>query len=125
MKIDGECLIEWIGSCRNKVQVVRSIRMPQLHTLLHFHLATIVMINGSSRLDLIFRIPVMSLHPRRGREPKALRLQESRNKRALILGWAYYLYAFSSYPLRTWLPSVYRRHDNWYTRGASFPVLSY
>lgn len=72
MKIDGECLIEWIGSCRNKVQVVRSIRMPQLHTLLHFHLATIVMINGSSRLDLIFRIPVMSLHPRRGREPVAV-----------------------------------------------------
>ncbi|CAK9188757.1 unnamed protein product [Sphagnum troendelagicum] len=29
------------------------------------------------------------------------------------------------YPLRTWLPSVYRGHDNWYTRGASFPVLSY
>ncbi|MCD9638756.1 hypothetical protein HAX54_022906 [Datura stramonium] len=26
---------------------------------------------------------------------------------------------FSSYPLRTWLPSVYRGHDNWYTRGAS------
>jgi len=37
----------------------------------------------------------------------------------------YYLDAFSSYPLRTWLPSVYRGHDNWYTRGASFPVLSY
>ncbi|KAB2097055.1 hypothetical protein ERO13_A01G139250v2 [Gossypium hirsutum] len=45
--------------------------------------------------------------------------------RALILGWAYYLDAFSSYLLRTWLPSVYRGHDNWYTRGASFPVLSY
>jgi len=44
---------------------------------------------------------------------------------ALILGWAYYLDAFSSYPLRTWLPSVYRGHDNRYTRGASFPVLSY
>ncbi|KAG9438580.1 hypothetical protein H6P81_021475 [Aristolochia fimbriata] len=47
----------------------------------------------------------------------------SRNRRALILGWAYYLDAFSSYPLRTWLPSVYRGHDNWYTRGASFPVV--
>jgi hypothetical protein len=45
--------------------------------------------------------------------------------RAHILAWAYYLYAFSSYPLCTWLPSVYRRHDNWYTRGASFLVLSY
>ena len=52
-------------------------------------------------------------------------LGKSRNRRALILGWAYYLDAFSSYPLRTWLPSVYRWHDNWHTRGASFPVLSY
>ena len=34
MKIDGECLIELIGSCRNKVQVSRSVRMPQLRTLL-------------------------------------------------------------------------------------------
>ncbi|KAL5782406.1 hypothetical protein ACOSP7_007435 [Xanthoceras sorbifolium] len=30
------------------------------------------------------------------------RLWGSRNRRALILGWAYYLDAFSSYPLRTW-----------------------
>ncbi|KAF8090063.1 hypothetical protein N665_0489s0004 [Sinapis alba] len=49
----------------------------------------------------------------------------SQNRRALILAWAYYLDAFSSYPLRTWLPSVYRGHDNWYTRGVSFLVLSY
>ena len=48
MKIDGECLIELIGSCRNKVQVYRSVRMPQLHTSLHFHLTPIVMINDSS-----------------------------------------------------------------------------
>ena len=54
--------------------------------------------------------------------PEALGKSE---ERALILGWAYYLDAFSSYPLRTWLPSVYRGHDHWYTRGASFPVLSY
>ncbi|KAG9455499.1 hypothetical protein H6P81_000007 [Aristolochia fimbriata] len=57
-----------------------------------------------------------------GREPSLSRLYYrglwgSRNRRALILGWAYYLDAFSSYPLRTWLPSVYRGHDNWYTRG--------
>ncbi|KAF3618143.1 hypothetical protein FXO37_34329 [Capsicum annuum] len=57
-----------------------------------------------------------------GREPIAVSvvLPEalgSQNRRALILGWAYYLDAFSSYPLRTWLPSVYRGHDNWYTRG--------
>uniref|UniRef100_A0A3B6AYG0 Uncharacterized protein n=1 Tax=Triticum aestivum TaxID=4565 RepID=A0A3B6AYG0_WHEAT len=52
--------------------------------------------------------------------PEALGKSE---ERALILGWAYYLYAFSSYPLRTWLPSVYRRHDNWYTRGAGSPHL--
>ncbi|KAL5697130.1 hypothetical protein ACHQM5_031017 [Ranunculus cassubicifolius] len=53
MKIDGECLIELIGSCRNKVQVYWSVRMPQLHTSLHFHLTPIVMINGSSRRDLL------------------------------------------------------------------------
>ncbi|MBA0621228.1 hypothetical protein Godav_006874 [Gossypium davidsonii] len=38
MKIDGECLIKLIGSCRNKVQVYQSIRMPQLDISLHFHL---------------------------------------------------------------------------------------
>ena len=54
MKIDGKCLIELIGSCRNKVQVYRSIRMFQLHTSLHFHLTPIVMINNSSRRDLLF-----------------------------------------------------------------------
>ncbi|PPD87780.1 hypothetical protein GOBAR_DD15264 [Gossypium barbadense] len=54
MKIDGECLIELIGSCRNKVQVYRLVRMPQLHTSLHFHLTPIVMINGSSRTDINF-----------------------------------------------------------------------
>lgn len=131
MKIDGECLIELIGSCRNKVQVYRSVRMPQLHTSLHFHLTPIVMINGSSRRDLLLNsqnfchsIPAGTENPL----PSRLcyrRLWGSRNRRALILGWAYYLDAFSSYPLRTWLPSVYRGHDNWYTRGASFPVLSY
>ncbi|CAF1751008.1 unnamed protein product [Brassica rapa subsp. narinosa] len=115
MKIDGECLIELIRSCRNKVQVYRSVRMPQLHTSLHFHLTPIVMINGSSRRA---ENPLLSRLCYR-------RLWGSRNRRALILGWAYYLDAFSSYPLRTWLPSVYRGHDNWYTRGASFPVLSY
>nr|GEW08565.1 hypothetical protein Ccrd_024108 [Tanacetum cinerariifolium] len=41
MKIDGECPIELIGSCRNKVQVYRSVRIPQLHTSLHFHLKPI------------------------------------------------------------------------------------
>ncbi|MBA0864519.1 hypothetical protein Goshw_003820 [Gossypium schwendimanii] len=40
------------------------------------------------------------------------RLWGSQNKRALILEWAYYLDAFSSYPLCTWLPSIYRGHDN-------------
>ncbi|MCD9640583.1 hypothetical protein HAX54_025961 [Datura stramonium] len=33
----AECLIRLIRSCRNKVQVCRSVRMPQLHTSLHFH----------------------------------------------------------------------------------------
>ncbi|KAG6482163.1 hypothetical protein ZIOFF_058794 [Zingiber officinale] len=36
----------------------------------------------------------------------------SRNQKALILSWACYLDAFSSYPLCTWLPSVYRGHDS-------------
>ncbi|MBA0706472.1 hypothetical protein Golax_018578, partial [Gossypium laxum] len=57
----------------------------------------------------------------RDREPLAISavLPEalgSRNRRAFILGWAYYLDAFSSYPLRTWLPSAYCEHDNWYIR---------
>lgn len=131
MKIDGECLIELIRSYRNKVQISRSVRMPQLHTSLHFHLAPIVMINGSSRRDLILDSQYFCRSIPAGAENPSLsrlcyrRLWGSRNRRALILGWAYYLDAFSSYPLRTWLPSVYRGHDNWYTRGASFPVLSY
>ena len=120
-----------IGSCRNKVQVYRSVRMPQLHTSLHFHLTPIVMINGSSRRDLLLNSQNFCCSTPAGAENPSLswlcyrRLWGSRNRRALILGWAYYLDAFSSYPLRTWLPSVYRGHDNWYTRGASFPVLSY
>ncbi|TYH79923.1 hypothetical protein ES332_D03G097300v1 [Gossypium tomentosum] len=131
MKINGECLIELIGSCRNKVQVYRSVRMPQLHTSLHFHLTPIIMINGSSHRDLLLNSQNFCHSILAGTEnplPSRLcyrRLWGSRNRRALILGWAYYLDAFSSYPLRTWLPSVYRGHDNWYTRGASFPVLSY
>ena len=120
-----------IGSCRNKVQVYRSVRMPQLHTSLHFHLTPIVMINGSSRRDLLLNSQNFCRSIPAGAENPSLsrlcyrRLWGSRNRRALILGWAYYLDAFSSYPLRTWLPSVYRGHNNWYTRGASFPVLSY
>ncbi|KAH7277166.1 hypothetical protein KP509_39G037100 [Ceratopteris richardii] len=98
----------------NKVQTSRSVRMPQLHTLLHLHLAPIMLINGSSFRDLISAFSSTS---------KAYRVSTSR--RALILGWASYLDAFSSYPLHTWLPSVCRGHNNWYTRGASFPVLSY
>jgi hypothetical protein len=43
----------------------------------------------------------------------------------LILGWASYLYAFSTYPLRTQLPCVYHWRDNRYTGGSFVPVLSY
>ena len=131
MKIDG-CLIKTIRSYRNKVQISRSVRMPQLHTLLHFHLAPIVMINGSSCRDLILDSQYFCRSILARTENLLLswlyllpEFQGSRNRRALILRWASYLDAFSSYPLRTWLPSVYRGHDNWYTRGASFPVLSY
>ena len=111
MKIDGECLIELIRSCRNKVQISRSVRMPQLHTSLHFHLTPIVMINGSSRRDLLLNSQNFCRSIPAGAENPSLsrlcyrKLWGSRNRRALILGWAYYLDAFSSYPLRTWLPS--------------------
>ncbi|EPS74520.1 hypothetical protein M569_00237 [Genlisea aurea] len=89
--------------------------------------------NGSSRRDLLLNSQNFCRSIPAGAESPSLsrlcyryrKLGGSRNRRALILGWAYYLDAFSSYPLRTWLPSVYRGHDNWYTRGASFPVLSY
>ncbi|KAL8216759.1 hypothetical protein R6Q57_023596 [Mikania cordata] len=117
------CPIELIGSCRNKVQVYRSVRMPQLHTSLHFHLTPIVMIKGSSRRDHLLNSQNFCRSIPAGAENPSLsrlcywRLWGSRNRRALILGWAYYLDAVSSYPLRTWLPSVYRGHDNWYTRG--------
>ncbi|MED6197937.1 hypothetical protein PIB30_061524 [Stylosanthes scabra] len=86
--------------------------------------------NGSSRRDLLLNSQNFFRSIPTGAENPSLsrlcyrRLWGSRNRRALILGWAYYLDAFSSYPLRTWLPSVYRGHDNWHTRGASFPVLS-
>lgn len=73
IKIDGDCLIELIRSCKNKVQVYRSVRMPQLHTLLHFHLTPIV---NEKRLvspwpSLEFS-KLLLLHPRRGREPIAV-----------------------------------------------------
>ncbi|KAH7294014.1 hypothetical protein KP509_28G052700, partial [Ceratopteris richardii] len=97
---------------KNKVQTSRSVRMPQLHTLLHLHLAP--------NFCCVSRGFVASAF---SSASKAYRVSTSR--RALILGWASYLDAFSSYPLHTWLPSVCRGHDNWYTRGASFPVLSY
>ncbi|MFQ6649268.1 hypothetical protein Gotur_023528 [Gossypium turneri] len=92
--------IPWIDreegqSSWNKVQVYRSVRMPQLHTSLHFHLTPIVMINGSSRRDLLLNsqnfchlIPAGTENPL----PSRLcyrRLWGSRNRRALILGWAY------------------------------------
>ncbi|KAG5571993.1 hypothetical protein H5410_061759 [Solanum commersonii] len=110
MKIDGECLIELIRSCRNKVQVYRSVRMPQLHTSLHFHLTPIVMINGSSRQN-----PSVSLLRKL--------TGKSWNRRALILGWAYYLDAFKELSARTWLPSAIYVGTIIGTRGgAAFPA---
>ncbi|XLT31047.1 hypothetical protein HN873_062339 [Arachis hypogaea] len=79
--------------------------------------------NGSSRRDLLLNSQSFFRSIPAGAENPSLsrlcyrRLWGSRNRRALILGWAYYLDAFSSYPLRTWLPSVYRGHDNWHTRA--------
>ncbi len=43
----------------------------------------------------------------------------------LIFGLVSRLDAFSATPFRTWLPSVCPWRDNWYTSGASTPVLSY
>ncbi|XLU30808.1 hypothetical protein S245_066874 [Arachis hypogaea] len=86
--------------------------------------------NGSSRCDLLFNSQSFFRSIPAGAENPSLsqlcyrRLWGSRNRRSLILGWAYCLDAFSSYLLRTWLPSIYRGHDNWHTRGASFLVLS-
>ena len=76
MKIDGECLIELIRSCRNKVQVYRSVRMPQLHTSLHFHFWPIYLIISQGSYFL----------------------KEMGN---LILRWASHLDAFSVYPFPT------------------------
>ncbi|KAJ6318289.1 hypothetical protein OIU76_013762 [Salix suchowensis] len=92
--------------------------MPQLHPSLHFHLTPIVIINDSSRRDLLLNSQNFCRSIPAGAENPSLsrlcyrRLWGSRNRRALILGWAYYLDASSSYPLRTWLPSVYRGHNN-------------
>ncbi|KAJ6394108.1 hypothetical protein OIU77_023355 [Salix suchowensis] len=47
--------------------------MPQLHTSLHFHLTPIVMINGSSRRDLLLNSQNFCRSiPARGREPVAV-----------------------------------------------------
>ncbi|KAK4733927.1 hypothetical protein R3W88_008188 [Solanum pinnatisectum] len=104
------------------VQVYQSVRMPQLHTSLHFHLTPITMINDSSRRDLLLNSQNNLCRSilARSENPSLSRLcyrkiWGSWNRRTLFLG----------YLLRTWLPNVYRGYDNWYTRGASFLVLSY
>uniref|UniRef100_A0A8S0YB50 Uncharacterized protein n=1 Tax=Spirodela intermedia TaxID=51605 RepID=A0A8S0YB50_SPIIN len=79
---------------------IDQVMMPQLHTSLHFHLTPIVMINGSSCRDLILDSQYFCHSIPQGREPVAVSamlpgLWGSRNRRALILGWAYYLDAFS------------------------------
>ena len=125
--MDGECLIKLIRSCRNKVQISWSLSMPQLH----FHLTPIVIINGSSCYDLILDSQYFWHSIPAGAENSSLSwlycqgLQGSQNRRALIEGWAYNLDAFSSYPLSTWLPSIYCGHDNRCTRSASLPDLLY
>ncbi|ERM99373.1 hypothetical protein AMTR_s00235p00021830 [Amborella trichopoda] len=91
--------------------------MPQLHTSLHFHLTSIVMINGLSRRGHILDSQYFCRSILAVTENSSLsrlcyqRLWGYRNKRALVLGWANYLDAFNSYSLYTWLPSVYRGHE--------------
>ncbi|KAL4204078.1 hypothetical protein AMTRI_Chr01g130390 [Amborella trichopoda] len=80
--------------------------------------SSLVVLDGSSRRDLILDSQYFCRSIPTGTENLSLchpcyqRLWRSRNRRALILGWAYYLDAFSSYPLSTWLPNVYRGRDN-------------
>ncbi|CAN6476480.1 unnamed protein product [Victoria cruziana] len=86
------------------------------------------MINGSSCRDLILNSQYFYRSIPAGTGNPSLsqlcyqRLWGSRNRGALILGWAYYLDAFSSYPLRTWLPNIYCGHNNWYTRATTLPL---
>ncbi|KAL4194590.1 hypothetical protein AMTRI_Chr05g69370 [Amborella trichopoda] len=64
--------------------------MPQLHTSLHFHLTPIMMINGSSRRDLILDSQYCCRSIPAGTEnlllfrPCYQRLWGSKNRRALI-----------------------------------------
>ena len=86
MKIDGECLVELIRSCRNKVQLYWSVRMPRLHTSLQ---TPIVMINGSSRCDFFLNSQEFCCFIIVGAENPSLswpcyqRLWRSRNRRAI------------------------------------------
>ncbi|KAG5576152.1 hypothetical protein H5410_056286 [Solanum commersonii] len=84
--------------------------MPQLHTSLYFHLTPIVMINGSS----CRREPVICLKAR-----------GSRNRRALILGWAYYLDAFSYPPALGYQQISSRGHDKLVHRRCPSRPLSH
>ncbi|XVF70067.1 hypothetical protein PTKIN_Ptkin11bG0131800 [Pterospermum kingtungense] len=85
--------IPWIDrEGRHKVQVYRFAMMPQLHTSLHFHLTPIVMINGSSRRDLLLNSQNFCHSLPAGIENLLSsrlcywRLWGSRNRRAFILG---------------------------------------
>ena len=82
-------------------QASREISTGQLNTLPHLHCQPIN--------QIISLVPLVSLL----------------EKGWLILRGASHLDAFSGYPVRTWLPSTCRWHDNWYTRGSSTSVLSY
>src|SRR3989339_1485040 len=55
------------------------------------------------------------------RGPSASLIEEGN----LILGRVSRLDAFSVYPYRTPLPSLFPWQDNWYTGGSSIQVLSY
>ncbi|MBA0607350.1 hypothetical protein Godav_019666 [Gossypium davidsonii] len=85
--------------------------MPQLNTSLQFHLTPIVMINGLSRCDLLLNSQNFCHLILAGMEnslPSRLcyqRLWGIQNRRALNLGWTYYLDAFSSLAVK--LPSSF------------------
>ncbi|KAG8488014.1 hypothetical protein CXB51_018229 [Gossypium anomalum] len=63
------CLIELIGSRRNKFQIYRFVRISQLCTSLYFYLTSIIMINGSPRHNLLLNSQNLCLDPRRDEEP--------------------------------------------------------
>ncbi|KAL4376959.1 hypothetical protein GQ457_02G031200 [Hibiscus cannabinus] len=108
-------------------ETIQNIEIEAAYNHCTSQLTPIVMINGLSCCDLFLNsqnffnlIPASTENPfRLGHAIEGSGKVKIREHSSW--GWAYYLDAFSNYPLHTWLPNVYRGHDNWYTTCASFP----